>query len=102
MPKVFIANKGSHDYKAAKKFGELVFLSEGELNKFAIGHLFRVFSDGLRDATEEDFFLPTSLPILSSLATGILVQKFGVVKYLLFRAGVYVVRTVNFKGDTAE
>lgn len=99
MPKIFIANRGSHDFEPAKRFGELVFITEGDLNKFAIGNIYRTFASVLALATPEDFFLPTSLPILSAIGTGILVNKFGVVKYLLFRGGQYIVRTIDFRND---
>jgi|SRR5712664_1754221 len=99
MPKVFVANKSSHDFRPALKFGELVFITSGELNKFAVGDLYRQFATALKDATEDDFFMPTSLPILSGIGTGIFVQRFGRVKYLLFRAGEYIIRTIDFTND---
>jgi hypothetical protein len=97
-PKVFIANRGSHDYRAAERFGDPVFVTNGEINKFAIGELFRRAQEVMKDSTEDDFFLPTSLPILSGLCSAILAHKHGRVRYLLFRAGEYIERTI-FLGD---
>lgn len=95
ITKVYVANRSSHDYRPAYKFGELIFITKGDLNKFAVGELFRTFAEVLRDSTEDDFFLPTSLPILSSIGSAILAHKHGRVKYLLFRNGEYIVRTID-------
>lgn len=96
MPRVYVCNKGPHDFRPAQKFGELVFVTKGDVNKFAIGDIYRTFQSALKESTEDDFFLPTSLPILISIGTGILAHKHGIVRYLLFRAGRYVVYTVDF------
>jgi hypothetical protein len=103
-PKVFIANRGSHDYRPAEKFGDLVFVTDGEINKFAIGELFRRAQEVMKHSTEEDFFLPTSLPILSGICSALLAYKHGRVRYLLFKyshgkkAGEYIERTI-YLGD---
>lgn len=96
-PRVFVANEGSHNYKPAYKFGELVFCTKGDINKFATGDLFRQFASTLADSREEDFFMPTSLPILSAIACSILAYKHAQVRLLLFRAGEYIERTISLE-----
>lgn len=99
-PKVFISNKSPHDFRPAHRYGELVFVTTGDINKYAIGAMYRAFEEALKDSREDDFFLPTSLPILTSIGSGMLAYKHGRINYLLFRNGGYILRTVDFtNGD---
>jgi hypothetical protein len=95
-PKVFVCNKSSHDFRPALKFGELVFVTKGEVNKFALTEIYRQFHEAMKDSTDDDFFLPTSLPILCAIGTGILAHRHGRVRFLLYRSDAYIIRTVDF------
>ncbi|KKL89498.1 hypothetical protein LCGC14_1914160, partial [marine sediment metagenome] len=33
--KVYVTNKGGHSYEAAEKYGEIIYITEGTLNRFA-------------------------------------------------------------------
>ena len=46
--KVYIVNKGVHDYSDAKRFGELVFLTEGSYNILSTSRMAREFTKQLR------------------------------------------------------
>lgn len=96
-PRVYIANRGSHDYRPAMKFGELVFVTTDIINKFAVGDLVRQFTSAMKDSQEDDFFLPTALPILAAIGAGILATKYGKVNLLVWKRDAYIVRTIDFQ-----
>ena len=101
MTKVFIINRGGHDHSDAKRFGELVYLSEGAVNRYAITEMYREFVQVLKTSNEEDYILLTGLSVMSSLACAIFARLHGRLNLLLYRAtrtpgeqGSYVERTI--------
>ena len=84
MPKVFITNKSIHDYSAAEKFGELCFLSEGNMGRFSTSKAYRKFYPILSQSSSDDFLMVSGLPMLCSVATFILATKHKRVNLLLF------------------
>lgn len=102
MPKVFVPNKSGHDFSAAQEFGELIFMTDGTVRRYQTNQIFRIFCDHMQDAQESDYLLVCSLSILNAIATGILVQKFSKVNYLLFHEGRYLQRTLDLSGVPRE
>ncbi len=96
-PRVFIPNKGVHDYSDAESFGRLVFLTTGYINYFSTGLMARKMHDIMLDATPEDYWLVSSLPILNAIGCTILHERTGVLNLLLWHAEQqrYVKRTVD-------
>ena len=101
MKKVFVINRGCHDLSDAERFGELVFLSEGSINRYAVSNMYREFVQHLKESTKEDFLLITGLSVMSSLACAIFARMHGRINLLLYKAsrmseveGYYVERTV--------
>ena len=101
MKKVFVINRGCHDLSDAERFGELVFLSEGSINRYAVSNMYREFVQHLKESTKEDFLLITGLSVMSSLACAIFARMHGRINLLLYKAsrmseveGHYVERTV--------
>lgn len=94
-PLVFVTNLGAHDYAPAGKYGELRFLTRGKINRYATSTIYREFIDAMQDSEETDFLLVSSLSILNSIAAAILARKYGMVNFLLFSDGRYVLRSVN-------
>ena len=101
MAKVFIINRGGHDHSDAKRFGELVYLSEGVVNRYAITEMYREFVQVLKGSNEEDYILLTGLSVMSSLACAIFSRMHGRLNLLLYRAtrtpgeqGSYIERTI--------
>jgi hypothetical protein len=94
-PIVYVPNKGAHDYEDAKKYGELVFLTTGVVERYRTNTIYRTLMLGMNDAQEDDYLLVSSLSILNSIISGILARKFGKINFLLFRDGKYLLRTVN-------
>ena len=99
--KVFVVNKSSHDYSAAKLFGELVFMTEGSLSRFACSRMNRIFELYLENSSEDDYLLISGMNIMCSLACGLFASKHGRLNLLIFNKstfnkGNYVERTVVF------
>ena len=94
-PFVYVTNLGAHDYTHAEKYGELRFLTRGKINRYATSTIYREFVDAMEGSDEEDFLLVSSLSILVSIAAAILARKHGIVNFLLFSDGRYVIRKVN-------
>ena len=94
MPKVYIPNKGAHDYSDANRFGDIVFLTSGSVPRFYTESMYRELVEGMQDAEETDYLLISSLAILNALASAIMSRKFGRVNYLLFRDGEYIEKVV--------
>lgn len=96
--KVFIPNKGFHDYTDAKRFGQLVFVTKGTQNKYGVSNMARCWDAALKDSTPQDYILITSLSILSSIGAGAFASKHGgKVNFLLWQKDRYIERTVCFK-----
>ena len=102
MSKVFIPNKGVHDYSDAERFGEIVFCTDGILSKFAVSQMHRLLSESMKDSTKEDWILATSLTILVSVASSIFVNKHGRLRLLLYDGERYVDREIVFEQEDKE
>ncbi len=95
MPKVFITNKGGHDYSAANRYGSPVFLTSGKVNQYHTTQLYRELVEGLDGSLPDDHLLISSLNILNSIASAIIARKHGKVNFLLFCDGRYLPRSVD-------
>ena len=100
--KVYVVNKGGHDHSDAERFGELIYLSTGSMNRFATSTIYRKFINQLKSSSPEDFILPTGLSIMTLIACSIFARKHGRLNILLYRASrnkdekpYYVERTIN-------
>ena len=99
MPKVYIINKGGHNHHDAERFGELVFLSQGTVNRYAVSQMYRQFVEQLKDSSEDDYILQTGLSVMASVACSIFARIHGRLNLLLFKTqsgeeGRYVERTI--------
>jgi len=100
MAKVFIINESSHDYNDAKRYGELVFLSSGLINRYATNQMVREFSPKLLSSTFEDYILITGLSVMSCIACSMFAALHNRLNLLLYRVPInkednnYVERTI--------
>ena len=90
--RVYIVNKSSHDFKAAEKYGEVVFLSEGSMNRYATNSMVRQFGDAMELSKADDYIVPCSLNVMNSIACAIFAHKHGCLNLLLFKDGLYIER----------
>lgn len=94
LRKVYVPNKGSHDLSAAEKFGELIFITESYVNRYAVGTVVRAVEQQMQDASADDYILVTGLPVLNMIAAAVFAHKFGRLNLLLHKqqTGEYIVR----------
>jgi hypothetical protein len=96
MPKVYIINKSSHDFSEAERFGELVYLSEGPINRYAVNDIHRQFFEILKLSSPDDFIVSCSLNIMNIIATTIFVHQHKKLNLLLFKDGEYIERNICY------
>jgi hypothetical protein len=89
MRKVYIINKSSHDFSGAVKYGELIYLSEGPINRFATNKMYRLFADGMKKSNKEDYLLLSGLTVMAVIASVIFVAKHKCLNLLIFRANSF-------------
>jgi hypothetical protein len=96
MPRVYIPNKTHHDVSSAVKYGELVVLTEGTMNRYKVHDLARVFEEGLSDSAPDDFLMVSGLPIVVGICSAYFAAKHGRVNYLLWNGQSYDRREIVF------
>lgn len=92
MSKVYIVNKSSHDFSAAEQYGDIVFLSEGPMNRYSTNNMFREFIGKMRYSSKKDYIVPCSLNVMNSIACALFAHKHGTLNLLLFKNGIYIER----------
>ncbi len=90
--KVYIVNKSTHDFREAMEHGDLIFLSEGPMNRYGTNHMFRIFGEKMKDSTADDYIVPCSLNVMNAVACAIFARKHGTLNLLLFKEGSYIER----------
>lgn len=98
MRKVYIINRSAHDHSDAERFGELVFLTDGFVDRFDTNNMYRRMAEMLESSSSKDYILLTSLSTLCSIACSMFVYKHGVLNLLLWKDGAYVERIQNIGG----
>ncbi len=87
MKKVYIVNKSFHDFSDAKKFGELIYLSEGRMDRYEINNMARQFEEVMKDSTSEDYIALCALSAMNAIACWLFGIKHGTLNLLLFKNG---------------
>ena len=90
--KVFVVNKSSHNFSPALKFGELIYLSEGPMNRYSTNNMVREFKEIMENSSEDDYIVPCSLNVMNSIACAIFAHLHGRLNLLLFKEGSYIER----------
>ena len=96
MRKVYITNRGPHDYSAAESFGELVYCTDGALDKMDLSQMYRECQTAMADSQQDDYILLTSLTSLCSVACAYFAAKHGELHVLIHRGDSYVERALYF------
>lgn len=94
--RVYVPNKGTHDYSDAWNFGEVIFCTEGFVNRKDLLSMQADLNAALADAEPDDFILLTSLTTICSVACSIFAHKFGRLNLLIFEDGKYLERFLTF------
>lgn len=98
--RVYIVNRGGHDFSAAERFGTLWYCSDGELDKWDINQMYRQMSSALEDSEPEDYILLTSLTSLCSVTCGVFAARHGRLNLLIYKDNDYVARTIILDKET--
>jgi len=93
---VYIVNKSSHDFSAAKDFGNVIFLSEGPMNRYSTNNMHRTFFAILKNSSKGDYIVPCALNVMNSLACAIFSHLHGGLNLLLYKNGDYIERNHVF------
>jgi len=96
MSRVYIVNKSAHDFSPAKRFGELIFLSEGPMNRYSTNNMHRLFTAIMKDSEQDDHIVPCSLNVMNSIACALFAVKHRKLNLLLFKEGEYLERNIVF------
>lgn len=102
MTKVYIVNRGAHDYSAAEEFGELTYCTDGPLDKFDIQQMYRELDTAMADSGPGDFILLTSLTSLCSVACALFAAKHGRLNLLIHSRDGYVAKSLFFDNSEKE
>jgi len=102
MKKVFVVNKSSHDYSNAEEFGNLVFMTEGSLNRFSTSKMFRLFEKFIIRSKPHDYILISGMTVMCCIACSMFASKHGRLNLLIYKPdptepGTYVERITIFK-----
>ena len=101
--KVFICNKGGYDYGKACSFGDIVYITSGQLNIDDLNSMYRKSKKALKDSSPEDFILITGLSSFTIILSCLFSAKFGKVNWLMQSHGEYKAVTLVFPtGDRSE
>lgn len=92
MRKVYVVNHSSHNFSDAERFGELVFMSEGRMNRYGTNHIIRLFTEALKNSNKDDLIVLCSLNVMNAIATAIFSHMHGTLNLLLFKDGRYIER----------
>ena len=93
--KVFIANKsGLHNYSAAEEFGEIIFVTQGRINRLDITEMVLAFQDALAHSSPEDFILTTGPAVLNSIGCAVFAHMHGRINLLLYKNLEYKPREI--------
>jgi len=92
MAKVYVVNKSSHDFTPALNFGDIIFLSEGRMDRYATNNMHRQFSEMMELSNASDYIVPCSLNVMNAMACAIFAAKHKRLNLLLFKNGRYIER----------
>jgi len=95
-PKVFIVNRSSHNFTTAERFGTLVFMSDGPMNRYEVNNMARQFWSILKDSEPGDYIVTCGLSNMNIIACVIFVLLHEKLNLLLFKSGEYMERNLDF------
>lgn len=92
MPKVLVTNHSGHDHSDAQRFGELVFMTQGPIQRYDTNNMYRSMAATIELSKPDDYILLTSLTSLCSIACSMFAFKHGCLNLLIWKGSRYVER----------
>lgn len=83
----------------AEKYGELIALSEGSMNRYGTNNMHRKFEEILKESSPDDYILMCGLSVMNVIACSIFTHLHGQLNLLMFKDGGYVERNIIFKKE---
>lgn len=84
QPKVYIPNKSFHNFTDAKRFGDLVFCTEGTINREDVQNITHLVVTAMEDAEASDYIMISSLSVINSIMCAYFGGRFGRINFLMF------------------
>lgn len=100
--KVFVANRGYHNYSAAERYGVLVPVTEYKVNIKSTDTLIGQIHEVLSHASSDDYLLVSGPAIVNVLCVGAWLARFGSVNLIFYDTldGDYISREgLDFEQD---
>lgn len=96
MPNVYIPNRSGHDFSGAKNFGDLVFVTDGRIEKFRINNMYRIVVEKLEGSHPDDFIMATGLTQINVVLASVFAFKHGRLNLLIYdvKTDTYVPRKI--------
>lgn len=94
MAKVFVVNRGPHNYAQAERFGQLIFCTDGVMDRYDTAQMYRELEASMKESDPEDYILLTSLSTLCCIACAIFSAKHGELNLLLYSGDNYIARSL--------
>ena len=85
-PKIYVISDSGHDLSPAIKYGELVIMSKGYVDKYNTSQMVRTFAPYMVESKPNDFILISGPTVMSSIACSMFSAKHGKLNLLLWRA----------------
>lgn len=94
MNKVYVPNLASHDFSTAAKYGELVYITVGSQNRFAVDSMVRAWAKALKKSASDDYIIISGLSHHNAIGTAIFGMLHKKLNLLIYKGTGYVARTV--------
>jgi len=97
-PHVFITHQGNREYGEAEKYGDLFFLTKGNVPLLSPRAVLALLEPKLKGSTPQDYFLPCGPASIRMMAAAILARKHGRLNLLVWleKERTYSERIIRF------
>lgn len=95
MPKVYIVNFAGHDYTEASQFGDLITLTEGDIDTSRFDRLLYTITKLLSESSPEDYILPSGRLVLNVIVAIVMFNIHGQAKFLIWNGRAYSTLTMT-------
>ena len=85
MPTVWVINRSAHDYSGAARWGNVKHMTEGPVNRYNTGKIFRMLHEPLKTSKANDYILLTGLTVMACIACAIFALRHKKLNLLIFK-----------------
>lgn len=100
-PKIYVLTRSSHNINELQLPGEVVYLAETAINRFATNKIYRHFRHVLERSSSSDYILLSGLTVMAIVAAGIFAAKHNRLNLLIYnpKTETYIARTLDLGDD---